>query len=261
MPHVAPACLPRAHATFTGSRCWVTGWGQVGTRGYTRAGQEISRKCLQDLRTKHLRSFVDPSLAEQVVSIILICRTPSTLRASCRPPCRRWTCPWWRPRSASGRSAARDWAVGRGAYSVTAWRASQTTCDTWRLSPSISWLAAQVLAAPRLAVCGGRGRQGRVLGWRGRAPGLPRPRPGHAPAPHGAGRPRQLGRGLRAGGRARRLHQHRHLRRLDPGDDQHPVRSGWQGWKLSLITHIACKLGACKHVNVWNIEFVFNYMV
>ena len=54
----------------------------------------------------------------------------------------------------------------------------------------------------------------------------PRPRPGHAPAPHGAGRPRQLGRGLRAGGRARGLHQHRHLRRLDPGDDQHPVRSG-----------------------------------
>jgi len=28
VPHVAPACLPRAHATFTGSRCWVTGWGQ-----------------------------------------------------------------------------------------------------------------------------------------------------------------------------------------------------------------------------------------
>ena len=115
VPHVAPACLPRAHATFTGSRCWVTGWGQVGTRGYTRAGKEISRKCLQGLRTKHLRSFVDTSLAEQVISIILICRTPSTLRASCRPPCRRWTCPWWRPRSASGRSAARDSAAGRDA--------------------------------------------------------------------------------------------------------------------------------------------------
>ena len=38
VPHVAPACLPRAHATFTGSRCWVTGWGQVGTRDNARAG-------------------------------------------------------------------------------------------------------------------------------------------------------------------------------------------------------------------------------
>ena len=60
VPHVAPACLPRAHATFTGSRCWVTGWGQVGTRGYTKAGKEISRKCLQGLRIKHCEVSLTP---------------------------------------------------------------------------------------------------------------------------------------------------------------------------------------------------------
>jgi len=28
MPHVAPVCLPQPQQSYTGSRCWVTGWGQ-----------------------------------------------------------------------------------------------------------------------------------------------------------------------------------------------------------------------------------------
>jgi len=28
MPHVAPACLPQPQQSYTGTRCWVTGWGQ-----------------------------------------------------------------------------------------------------------------------------------------------------------------------------------------------------------------------------------------
>ncbi|KAK9502944.1 hypothetical protein O3M35_011622 [Rhynocoris fuscipes] len=27
-PHISPACLPEAHADFSGSRCWTTGWGK-----------------------------------------------------------------------------------------------------------------------------------------------------------------------------------------------------------------------------------------
>jgi len=34
-PHIAPACLPQRNLEFTGTRCWVTGWGKdaFGTGG------------------------------------------------------------------------------------------------------------------------------------------------------------------------------------------------------------------------------------
>ena len=28
MPQVAPVCLPQPQQSYTGTRCWVTGWGQ-----------------------------------------------------------------------------------------------------------------------------------------------------------------------------------------------------------------------------------------
>ena len=34
-PHIAPACLPQRSQDFSGTRCWVTGWGKdaFGTGG------------------------------------------------------------------------------------------------------------------------------------------------------------------------------------------------------------------------------------
>ena len=59
MPHVAPVCLPQPQQNYTGSRCWVTGWGQeaFNTQGELQARlQEVDvpvmghRACEKALR-------------------------------------------------------------------------------------------------------------------------------------------------------------------------------------------------------------------
>jgi len=63
MPHVAPVCLPQPQQSYTGSRCWVTGWGQDAfhTQGELQARlQEVDvpvvghRTCEKALRREGL---------------------------------------------------------------------------------------------------------------------------------------------------------------------------------------------------------------